>query len=262
MSENTHELHKAAQEGNAMIARGLLAEDPKLILQKDLDSRTPLHWACSFEHVEVVKLLLNPFDIVASGLSGNTGTDESNRQHKTKKFEFDIDDMTDDSGWTPLHITASTGNLEIFKLLMAHVPKPDVDSKTCTGQTCLHYAVSKNHYDLVDYLLKECKANARVKDKKSQYPLHRAAAIGSLRMCESLIDIGKSALNSKDSYGFTPMHHAMSEGHGDVAIMLVKRGADYKAVNKDDETPFDVGLDDKVKLFFKKGLQEEGLLNE
>ncbi|VEU22633.1 DEKNAAC103446 [Brettanomyces naardenensis] len=257
MSEDTTEIHRAVMDGNIMTLKGLLAENPSLALLKDQDSRTPLHWACSFQRLDMVEILLNPSDIV--GVKDIVGsTNNSVQSPHQQKALIDIDDLADESGWTPLHIASSVGNLQIVKALIEHKPTPDVNQQTTTGQTCLHYAVSKNHFDVTDYLIKECKASTRIKDKKGQYPLHRAAAVGSLRMCKTLIEDGKSPLSVKDIYGFTPLHHALAEGHGDVAIYLVKAGADYNAEDNEGKTPYEDSLNDKVKRYFKRQMEEEG----
>lgn len=56
-------------------------------------------------------------------------------------------------------------------------------------------------------------ASARVRDKRGQYPLHRAAAVGSVPMVNLLLK-HKSPLNATDSAGYTALHHAVAEGHG------------------------------------------------
>lgn len=50
------------------------------------------------------------------------------------------------------------------------------------------------------------KASARVKDKRGQLALHRAAAIGSVPMVLLLLD-NKSPLNATDISGYTALHH-------------------------------------------------------
>jgi 26S proteasome non-ATPase regulatory subunit 10 len=52
-----------------------------------------------------------------------------------------------------------------------------------------------------------------VRDKRGQYPLHRAAAVGSVPMITLLLK-HRSPLNATDSAGQTPLHHAVAEGHG------------------------------------------------
>jgi 26S proteasome non-ATPase regulatory subunit 10 len=56
-------------------------------------------------------------------------------------------------------------------------------------------------------------ASARVKDKRGQYAIHRAAAVGSVPIVELLIK-NKSPISATDVAGQTPLHHAVAEGHG------------------------------------------------
>lgn len=248
MSTDQSDIQRAVADGNVGIVKTLLSNNAKLALSKDMDGRTPLHWATSFQNKELVSVLLNP--------------SEWSKDKSEKKIIVDIDDYIDDSNWTPFHIAASTGNLDIFILIATHNPTPDPNLQTSTGQTAFHYAVSKNHFEIVEYLLKEMRASVRIKDKKGQLPLHRAAGIGSEKMVQIIVEIGKSPLDTTDLFGMTALHHALAEGHADVALQLVKYGADWKKTTSDGESVFDVALNDKVRVFFKKALVGEGLLKE
>ena len=52
-------------------------------------------------------------------------------------------------------------------------------------------------------------ATARVRDKRGQLALHRAAAVGSVPMLELLL-ANRSPLNTSDVSGFTALHHGKS----------------------------------------------------
>jgi len=56
-------------------------------------------------------------------------------------------------------------------------------------------------------------ASARVRDKRGQYALHRAAAVGSAPLVKLLLE-HKSPLDATDISGYTALHHAVAEGHG------------------------------------------------
>jgi 26S proteasome non-ATPase regulatory subunit 10 len=82
------------------------------------------------------------------------------------------------------------------------------------GQTALHFTASKNNLDVARRLLDaKPSASTRVKDKRGQYAIHRAAAVGSAPMVELLLK-NKSPINATDVAGQTPLHHAIAEGHG------------------------------------------------
>lgn len=229
-------LHEAARDGKALIVKGLVAEAPKEVFVKDLDGRIPLHWAISFNHLDIISILLYPWKY----------------SDKSSVFEIDIDEYTDDAGWTPLHIAASIGNLEVLKLLLNYEPKPDVNLPTSTGVRPIHLAVAKKHIDAVKLLVEDYGASVRIKDNKGQYPIHRAASIGSVALVEFLASKG-SNINIKDSEGWTPLHHALAEGFGDIAVLLVNKfGADTNIEDNDGQTPIKVAVDEQVKAYFLK----------
>lgn len=83
-------------------------------------------------------------------------------------------------------------------------------------QTVIHFVASKNNLDLARKLFdQKPPASARVRDKRGQYALHRAAAVGSVPMVQLLLQ-NKSPLNATDSSGYTALHHAVAEGHGKI----------------------------------------------
>lgn len=72
-------------------------------------------------------------------------------------------------------------------------------------QTALHFTASKNNLETARKLIAH-KATARVKDKRGQLPLHRAAAVGSVPMVKLLLE-NNSPLNATDIAGYTALHH-------------------------------------------------------
>ena len=69
-------------------------------------------------------------------------------------------------------------------------------------------------------LTQERPASARLRDKRGQYPIHRAAAVGSTPMINLLLE-HRSPLDATDTAGYTALHHAIAEGHGTESIGLV-----------------------------------------
>lgn len=232
MSQGSFPLHEACREGQESKVRELVEEQPKLLLSQDLDSRYPLHWAVSYQHESIVKILLSRMQSV------------------------DLDDLVDESGWSPLHIASSVGNLDIFTELLHHAIKPDADLGTSQGVTALHLACSKQHLAIARLLVKEG-ASVRKKDVRGQLALHRAASVGSIPLVKLLCD-GRSPVNAKDVQGWTPLFHALSEGHGDVAVILVQEyNAEYRELQDNSgKAPLDVVPDDKVKRFFLENVEQ------
>lgn len=145
-------------------------------------------------------------------------------------------------------------------------PSTDPRSFTLTAsQTALHFVSSKKNLDTARLLI-ENKASTRIRDKRGQYPIHRAAAVGSVPILNLLLR-NLSPLNPTDVEGFTPLHHAIAEGHGqstpicekvcdadaematgDVAVALLKEGADHTLKTNEDLTALDLAPDKDVCL--------------
>jgi 26S proteasome non-ATPase regulatory subunit 10 len=143
-------------------------------------------------------------------------------------------------------IAASLKNAEgdaIIELLLRK--GADVSVKSSSGQNALHFATSKGNLSTVRTLIAN-KCSARVKDRRGQLPLHRAAAIGSSPIIKVLLEEGKSPVNATDMDGLTALHHAISEGHGDAAITLLKAGAETDKRSSDGLLAIDMAPDAKV----------------
>lgn len=111
---------------------------------------------------------------------------------------------------------------------------------------------SKANLDVAKTLLSHS-ASARVKDKRGQLPLHRAAAVGSVPMMKLLVS-AKSPLNATDIDGMTALHHAVSEGHGDAALFLLTSGAEWDKKDNEGHTALDLVPDAKVRYDLLLGL--------
>ncbi|KAH1550658.1 hypothetical protein KXX57_009326 [Aspergillus fumigatus] len=226
-------LHEAAREGKTPIAESLLNANPKLATVKDEDERLPIHWAVAFSHLPIVELLV-----------------------AQKNFDPDVEDGL---GWTPLMIAASLKNAEgdpIIDLLLRK--GADVSVKSVSGQNALHFATSKGNLSTVRTLLAN-KCSARVKDRRGQLPLHRAAAIGSIPIIKLLLEEGKSPVNATDIDGLTALHHAISEGHGDAAITLLKAGAEADKKDSEGRLAIETAPDAKVKKYILQTAEREGI---
>ena len=73
------------------------------------------------------------------------------------------------------------------------------------GQTALHFCASKNNIVVARKLL-DSGASPRIKDKRGQLPLHRAAAVGATPLVTLFLQ-KNSPLDSTDMAGYTALHH-------------------------------------------------------
>lgn len=124
MDENDRfPLHTAARQGQVSIAENLLKNDPKLSKRKDDDGRYAIHWAASSNNYDIVLLLadqssFDPDVQVSTKLSLGAGG--------TPSLIFS---KQDESGWTPLMISASVPeNDRVLNLLLSK--GADVNAKS------------------------------------------------------------------------------------------------------------------------------------
>jgi len=193
------------------LLRALVEEDASLVNAKDVDGRTPLHWAAFSGAADIASYLID---------------------HKA-----DVN-AQDESGWTPLHIAASAGQEAIVRELLG--AGADIAKTNDKGMTALHYAASKSQIE-IGKLLIERGANINARDRANQLPLHRAATTGSTGFVALLLNppegSAKPRLNTGDRIGNTPLHLALESGHAEVAVKLIEAGADRDRTNSDGETP-------------------------
>lgn len=72
--------------------------------------------------------------------------------------------------------------------------------------------------------------------------------MGSVPILKTLLEDGKSPVNATDNDGLTALHQAISEGHGEAAILLLKSGADAEKRDGDGKLAIDLVPDAKVSF--------------
>jgi cytohesin len=176
------------------------------------------------------------------------------------------------SGYTPLKAAVEEGNVEMATLLVARGAA--VDARDVEGRTALLWAASgllnrymataltpaserarrnmgsselarmraalrtvKGQFSEVAALLLEHGADPNV--GTGEHQLMRTAAItGDRALAEALLAHGAKVNPGDDGYGAeSPLHAALAEGHGDVAELLVAKGADVHARTVQGRTP-------------------------
>jgi hypothetical protein len=103
--------------------------------------------------------------------------------------------------------------------------------------TPLHYAALWGLHFMVELLINEHSQNVNSQDfTDSATPLHLASKRGHLEVARMLIERGAD-VSAQDKDGQTPLHLASQAGRVNVARMLVERDAEVSAQDKDGQTP-------------------------
>ncbi|KAL3313063.1 Ankyrin-2 [Cichlidogyrus casuarinus] len=175
--------------------------------------RTPLHWACAKEHFTIVNLLL--------------------------EYNADLN-AQDQDGFTPLMLTALTGNIQLFNILLTY--NSNISLKNYQSQTALHLSVIKCHDEITHILLSKV-ADFNALDNYGFAPIHYAIREDNLRVLSLLIDEGANVdLRTSDSYKDTPLIYACKLGRAELVDFMIACRADFTAVNARKETGYTVAV--------------------
>jgi len=210
-------LYLAASQGHEKIVQRLLADGASISEPRGGRGKTILHLLA--EHAKphtarMMELLLK------EGLDENLSSFVNARDH---------------NGNTPMHVAASSGSLDVVRLLCKH----GADLHTCNwvDDTPLHLAAYGNP-DVVAFLLQEEDgADVHVRTHSRQCtPLHGAASGGSAECARLLLQAGADP-DARDSDEQVPLHYAAQQGAGEAIRTLCKYGADVDAHEESGDTP-------------------------
>jgi hypothetical protein len=133
-------------------------------------------------------------------------------------------------GEPALVLAAREGSMKALETLLAY-PGTDVEAQAFNGNTALMMAAFKRNMPAVQALL----AKGAVVNREGWTPLHYAAASGDDEIALLLLKRGAQvdAVSPLRSGSYTPLMMAAREGHDKTARLLIDHGADPQRKNSE-----------------------------
>lgn len=138
-------------------------------------------------------------------------------------------------GYTPLHLSASAGNVEGLCLLLR--ASASVDAVTLEEAfTSLHMAATNGWVEVVMQLI-HAQAFIDKKSGEKHTALHLAASVGHCEVVRNLV-FASASLDEHDHDGATPLHLACADGHCETVRLLLVASASVERRDEGGNMPF------------------------
>ncbi|XP_058476350.1 ankyrin-3-like isoform X7 [Solea solea] len=231
-------LYMAAQENHLDVVQFLLDNGSSQSIATE-DGFTPLAVALQQGHDQVVSLLLEndtkgKVRLPALHIAARKDDTKAAALLLQNDHNADVEskmmvNRTTESGFTPLHIAAHYGNINVATLLLNRGAA--VDFKARNDITPLHVASKRGNSNMVRLLLERgAKIDARTKDGLT--PLHCGARSGHEQVVEMLLDRG-APIMSKTKNGLSPLHMATQGDHLNCVQLLLHHEVPVDDVTND-----------------------------
>ncbi|XP_029691377.1 ankyrin-3-like isoform X23 [Takifugu rubripes] len=231
-------LYMAAQENHLEVVRFLLENGASQSIATE-DGFTPLAVALQQGHDQVVSLLLEndtkgKVRLPALHIAARKDDTKAAALLLQNDHNADVEskmmvNRATESGFTPLHIAAHYGNINVATLLLNRGAA--VDFMARNDITPLHVASKRGNSNMVKLLLdRGAKIDAKTKDGLT--PLHCGARSGHEQVVEILLDRGAPFL-SKTKNGLSPLHMATQGDHLNCVQLLLRHDVPVDDVTND-----------------------------
>ncbi|XP_034633531.1 ankyrin-3 isoform X17 [Trachemys scripta elegans] len=231
-------LYMAAQENHLEVVKFLLDNGASQSLATE-DGFTPLAVALQQGHDQVVSLLLEndtkgkvrlpALHIAARKDNTKAAALLLQNDHNADVESKMLVNRTTESGFTPLHIAAHYGNINVATLLLNRSAAVDFTARN--DITPLHVASKRGNANMVKLLLdRGAKIDAKTRDGLT--PLHCGARSGHEQVVKMLLDRGAPIL-SKTKNGLSPLHMATQGDHLNCVQLLIQHNVPVDDVTND-----------------------------
>lgn len=134
--------------------------------------------------------------------------------------------------------------------------RADINHRDEFGRTILHKAAGKGNLQAVKFLLEQG-ASIDIKDKYGTSLLHFAVASNNLPLVKWLISEQQLPINVQDQFGKSPLHFAALYGYGDMVSFLRINGADVNLQDGRGATALDLAIKEQYLEVITKLQQQD-----
>lgn len=254
-------LADAAMKGDQTLVQSLLAEKADVNAAQG-DGNTALHWAAYRDDMQLGQLLITAkANVMAKTRIGemtplHLAATNGNAEFVQVLLKAGANpNVANGNGTTPLMLAAAAGRVEAIKTLIDAGAEVNATDAT-NGQTAVMFAAAMNRAAAIK-LLSERGANLKLVTKVAEVKpnnsdrqaraeertrnvatvggntaLHFAARDGNLAAIEALLAAGADVNQVSATDAMSPLVQAIINGRYDVAMYLLKHGADPNIVTK------------------------------
>ena len=194
-------IHLAAHQGWTDVFIALITNYKcDIAIYRDTNGHTPLYYAISNNHMEVVRYIINtqhyhPMtkDNVQYLLTTGQVAKNNNKEMPKECVRQPL-----------LHMAAAHGWLDIVDLIISKY-QCNINRNDSNGCTPLHYTVINNHLEVVRYFINEQHCDSMTKDNDGNTLLHIACSYGNTNVVQYLLSTGKVDLLAENNNKETPV---------------------------------------------------------
>jgi ankyrin repeat protein len=207
---NTADVMKAIQSDDIESLKKLFTSQPELAAERDENGNSPLLISAYYGRNSMVRVILDQgvrptiFEACAAGLAGDVA-------RLLKENPRLVNERSHD-GWTPLHLAAFFGRVELVKILLEAGAPMLAISNNNESNLPINAAAAGRRNDVVRLLVERgCPPDARASDQ-GYTTLHLAANNGNVELVEFLLRSGADR-SLKTGAGQTAHDLAVKQGH-------------------------------------------------
>ncbi|XP_067935402.1 transient receptor potential cation channel subfamily A member 1-like isoform X2 [Watersipora subatra] len=241
-------LQEAAEVGDYERVQLLLSQKKMNVNLLDRVGEAALHKATENGHLKVVQLLVEHpmLDINSYCKNGYAAVHLAVKHRRQEILRLLLShgarmDLMCSTGKSALHMAARKANKDLIEVLLSQ-PHCDVDIRSRSNSTPLHFAIKSGSYDICQLLINSG-ASVCKEDIGHQTALILAAVEKNVNILQLIIDTAKSKygsfksyLHQKDHEGSTALHLAVVNNHCEHVKRLLEAGADVNCVKTDSST--------------------------